>query len=47
LGEQVAGMVRDKVDWEEFATLEQARVGYERRRQALVVTGFPYSDMDL
>ncbi len=32
--EQVAGMVWDRVDWEEFATLEQARGRYERRRQA-------------
>ena len=45
--EQVAGMVWDKVDWEEFATLERAREGYERRRQALVDAGFRDSDMDL
>jgi hypothetical protein len=45
--EQVAGMIWDKVDWEEFPTLEQAREGFERRRRALVDTGFSYSDLDL
>ena len=45
--ELVAGMVWNKVDWEEFATIELAREGYERRRQVLVDRGFRYSDMGL
>lgn len=36
----------DTADWEEFATFEQARAGYERRRDLLVGAGFRHSDLD-
>jgi len=43
--DQAADLVEGQVDWEEFATLGEAREGYERRRRALVESGFCYSDL--
>ncbi len=44
--ERVADIVWDEVQRAEFANLAQAREGYERRRKALVSSGFRYSDLD-